>query len=145
MAFSPANTFTFYPADVDGSPAAFVVDLEQEPRPTHPSRITVSVSMLEPEPDGLRSEGEMEELDGLLTRIAPGATGKDKQFKLELLDKSYGTTSITAIGQMRPEEIRRGYKKIMDEAVRLNVARLVNIEGKTRFVVGKPEEELIEG
>jgi len=87
----------------------------------------------------------MEELDGLLTRIAPGATGKDKQFKLELLDKSYGTTSITAIGQMRPEEIRRGYKKIMDEAVRLNVARLVNIEGKTRFVVGKPEEELIEG
>jgi hypothetical protein len=88
----------------------------------------------------------MEELDGLLTRTAPGATGKDKQFKLDLLDKSYGTTSITAIGEMRPEEIRRGYKTIMDEAIRLNLAHLVTVEGKTRFVVGKPDEDItIEG
>ncbi len=69
MSFSPEFTGTFYPADVDGSPAAFVVDLEQEPRATHPTRITVSVPMLEPEPDGLRSEGEMEELDALQTKI----------------------------------------------------------------------------
>ncbi len=87
----------------------------------------------------------MEELDGLLTRIAPGAVGKDKQFKLDLLDRSYGTTSITAIGELRPEEIRRGFKPIMDEALRLGIAHLVKTDGKTRFVVGKPEEELIEG
>jgi hypothetical protein len=61
--FSPTFRGTFYPADVDGVPAAFVVDLEQEPIPSHPTRITVSVSMLEPEPDGLRSEAEMEDLD----------------------------------------------------------------------------------
>jgi hypothetical protein len=60
---------TFYPADVDGSPAAFVVDLEQEPRATHPTRITVSVAMLEPDTDGLRSEQEMEDLEALQARI----------------------------------------------------------------------------
>src|ERR1700710_500592 len=69
MAFSPEFTGTFYPADVDGSPAAFVVDLEQEPRATHPTRVTVSVSMLDPEADGLRSEAEMEDLDVLQTKI----------------------------------------------------------------------------
>jgi hypothetical protein len=67
--FEPSFTGTFYPADVDGAPAAFVVDLEQEPRPTHPTRITVSMPMLEPEPDGLRSEGEMEDLDTLQTKM----------------------------------------------------------------------------
>lgn len=67
--FEPSFTGTFYPADVDGVPAAFVVDLEQEPRPTHPTRITVSMPMLEPEPDGLRSEGEMEDLDTLQTKM----------------------------------------------------------------------------
>ena len=61
--FEPSFRGTFYPADVDGAPAAFVVDLEQEPRPTHPTRVTVSMNMLEPEPDGLRSEGEMSDLD----------------------------------------------------------------------------------
>jgi hypothetical protein len=75
MAFAPANSFTFYPADVDGSPAAFVVDLEQEPRATHPTRITVSVSMLEPQPDGLRSESEMEELDSLQTELTKRLAG----------------------------------------------------------------------
>lgn len=63
--FTPTFRGTFYPADVDGAPAAFVVDLEQEPMPTHPTRITVSVSMLEPEPDGLRSQAEIADLDGI--------------------------------------------------------------------------------
>jgi hypothetical protein len=67
--FTPAFTGTFYPADVDGSPAAFVVDLEQEPRDSHPTRITVSVPMLEAEADGLRSETEMEDLDVLQTKL----------------------------------------------------------------------------
>jgi hypothetical protein len=72
--FSPAFTGTFYPADVDGAPAAFVVDLEQEPRATMPTRITVSVPMHEPEPDGLRSEGEMEDLDTLQTKLTDRLT-----------------------------------------------------------------------
>jgi hypothetical protein len=67
--FTPAFTGTFYPADVDGSPAAFVVDLEQEPLPSHPTRITVSVAMLEPDLDGLRSGTEMEDLDSLQSKI----------------------------------------------------------------------------
>ena len=67
--FEPRFTGTFYPADVDGAPAAFVVDLEQEPRPTHPTRVTVSMNMLEPESDGLRSEGEMEDLDLLQAKM----------------------------------------------------------------------------
>ena len=67
--FTPAFVGTFYPADVDGSPAAFVVDLEQEPRSSHATRITVSVPMLEAEPDGLRSEGEMQDLDTLQTKL----------------------------------------------------------------------------
>ena len=67
--FSPAFVGTFYPADVDGSPAAFVVDLEQEPRISHATRISVSVPMLEPESDGLRSEGEMQDLDDLQTKL----------------------------------------------------------------------------
>ena len=68
-AFAPAFRGTFYPADVDGAPAAFVVDLEQEPRASHPTRITVSMGMLEPEADGLRSEGEMQPLDALQEQI----------------------------------------------------------------------------
>jgi hypothetical protein len=67
--FEPSFRGTFYPADVDGAPAAFVVDLEQEPRPTHPTRVTVSMNMLEPESDGLRSEGEMEDLDILQAKM----------------------------------------------------------------------------
>ena len=63
--FVPTFRGTFYPADVDGAPAAFVVDLEQEPLPSHPTRITVSLEMLEPESDGLRSEAEMQDLDGI--------------------------------------------------------------------------------
>jgi hypothetical protein len=75
--FAPTFRGTFYPAEVDGAAAAFVVDLEQEPQPTRPTRITVSVSMLEPEPDGLRSEAEMADLDGaqekLMVRLARAA------------------------------------------------------------------------
>jgi len=77
----------------------------------------------------------LEELDGLLIRIAPGSTGKDKQLKLDLLDKVFGTTSITAIGDMKPEEIMNGYKRIGLEAITLGVAELVDLpDGKKRLV-----------
>ncbi len=77
----------------------------------------------------------MEELDGLLIRIAPGSTGKDKQLKLDLLDKVFGTTSITAIGDMKSEEIMDGYKRIGLEAIALGVAELIDLpDGKKRLV-----------
>ncbi|MEW6610670.1 MAG: AAA family ATPase [Patescibacteria group bacterium] len=77
----------------------------------------------------------MEELDGLLIRIAPGSTGKDKQLKLDLLDKVFGTTSITAIGDMQPEQIMDGYKRIGLEAIALGVAELIDLpDGKKRLV-----------
>lgn len=66
---------TFYPAEVDGALAAFIVDLEQEPRKTLPTRITVSVEMTAPTDDGLRSDEEGADLDDLLdqltSRLAP--------------------------------------------------------------------------
>ena len=69
---------TFYPAEVDGSPAAFVVDLEQEPRKALAYRIVVAIPMRDPTDDGLRSEDEM----GTLDRIRDGFTGEIKELAL---------------------------------------------------------------
>ncbi len=60
---TPRPSLTFYPAEVDGLPAAFVVDLEQEPQKALASRIVVAVPMRSPTEDGLRSEREMGALD----------------------------------------------------------------------------------
>ena len=57
------SSFTFYPAEVDGDPAAFVVDLEQEPRNDLRTRIVVAVPMRDPSEDGLRSDDETGTLD----------------------------------------------------------------------------------
>lgn len=78
----------------------------------------------------------MEEIEGLLSRIAPGSTGKDKTLKLELLDEVFGTTSMTAIGEMKLDELRTGYRKLMDEAVTRDLAYYVDIDGGKRFKVG---------
>ena len=76
----------------------------------------------------------LEELDGLLTRIDPASTGKGKQLKLDLLDKIFGTTSMTAIGELRPEQIMEGYKKIWLEAVKMGIAEIVEVDGRKRLV-----------
>ncbi len=76
----------------------------------------------------------LEELEGLLYRIEPSSTGKGKQLKLELLDKVFGTTSMTAIGELRPEEIMVGYKKLGLEAVAMGVAEIIEIDGRQRLV-----------
>jgi regulator of RNase E activity RraB len=62
-------SLTFYPAEVEGSPAAFIVDLEQEPQKALSTRIIVSVPMLAPTEDGLRSEVEMAALDDVQEAI----------------------------------------------------------------------------
>jgi len=70
----------------------------------------------------------------LLGRIFPGSTGKDKQSKLEMLDSVFGTTSSTALGEMKIEDLQKGYKGIMDGAVKLGLAEYVEVEGKKRLV-----------
>ena len=64
----------------------------------------------------------IEEVDGLLTRIAPATTGKDKQLKLDLLDMVFGTTSDTAIRELSPEALKTGYKFLIEKAVELGAA-----------------------
>jgi hypothetical protein len=91
----------------------------------------------EEEKAGWRRERDkwLEELDGLLIRIAPGAVGRDKQLKLDLLDRVFGTTSTTAIGEMRPEHIAEGYKKLGLEAVAMGIAEIVELpDGRKRLV-----------
>jgi hypothetical protein len=79
----------------------------------------------------------MEEIEGLLARIAPGNTGKDKTLKLELYDEVFGTTSITAIGEMKLEELRAGYRKLMDLAVEKGMAHFIEIDGQRKFRPGQ--------
>ena len=75
-----------------------------------------------------------EQIDGLLTRIAPGSTGKDKQIKLELLDKVFGTTSETAIGSLPIDRLRGGYEELGHEAVAMGIAEIIEVEGRKRLV-----------
>lgn len=83
----------------------------------------------------------LEELEGLLIRIAPSATGRDKQLKLDLLDKVFGTTSTTAIGELKPEQIAEGYKKVGLEAVAMGIAEIIDLpEGRKRLVAKQKDE-----
>jgi hypothetical protein len=56
-------SFAFYLSDVEGSPASFNIDLEQEPQKALSTRIIVSVAMFAPNEIGLRSEAETAALD----------------------------------------------------------------------------------
>ena len=76
----------------------------------------------------------VEELNGLLDRIAPGTGKAEKQLKSDLLMFALGSASDTAIAEMRPEIIREGYKKIGDEAVKRGLAVIIQIDGKNRLV-----------
>lgn len=86
----------------------------------------------------------IEEIEGLLIRVAPGATGKDKQYKLELLYKVFDLTSFTAIKQMRPEDLKESYKALMDLIVEDGKASYVEREGKKHLLIKKKEEEKVE-
>lgn len=76
----------------------------------------------------------IENLEGLLTRIEPASTGKGKKLKLDLLDKVFGTTSMTEIGEMSVPVLKDGYKKIGLEAVALGIAEIIEDDGKKRLV-----------
>lgn len=76
----------------------------------------------------------VEELSGLLDRIAPGTGKVEKQLKSDLLMFAFGTASDTAIAELKPEAIREGYKKIGNEAVKRGLAVIIQIDGQNRLV-----------
>lgn len=82
----------------------------------------------------------IEEIEGLLTRVAPSFNGKDKQLKLEILYKVFGTTSMTAIKGLMPEALRQGYRKIMDLLVDAGLAEYIKRNGETMLAIKKRED-----
>jgi len=83
----------------------------------------------------------IEEIEGLLTRIAPGYNGKDKQFKLDTLYEVFGTTSMTAIKGLMPNILREGYRKIMDLIVKAGMAEYTKKNGQTVLVIKRKEDQ----
>ncbi|MBL8610174.1 MAG: DUF695 domain-containing protein [Myxococcales bacterium] len=63
------TAFNFYPAEINGSPAAVVVDLAAEPDASRPYRIAVRFDLREPDEEGLRSEDEEKALEALDEKI----------------------------------------------------------------------------
>lgn len=57
----------------------------------------------------------LEEIEGLLTSIAPGQSSAEKKFKVDILFDIFATTSWVAIQQMPPEQIKDGYERIRDK------------------------------
>jgi len=95
---------TFYPAEVDGAPAAFVVDLEQVPRKKLGARIVVAVPMRDPTEDGLRSEDEM----GTLDRVQEVITDRlEEAYGAELVGfyDLNGATTLVFYGEGKPTPI----------------------------------------
>lgn len=86
----------------------------------------------------------VEELEGLLNRIWPGSTGKDRTERLDVLDTVFQTTSMTAIGEMKIDELRSGYRAIMDIAVAKGMAHYVELDGRQKFTLGAPADVLNE-
>lgn len=62
-----------------------------------------------------------EEIQNLLTSVAPGATSNEKKFKVDVLFNVFGTASETAISQLRPGELKDGYEKIRDYCLKLGL------------------------
>lgn len=83
---------------------------------------------------------QLERIDGLLSRIWPGSVGKDKAAKLEILEQVFGTTSETEIKQMRPEDLKEGYRYLQDLVVSAGFAKYITKEGKKVMVVSGPQE-----
>jgi hypothetical protein len=81
-ATSPRSNLTFYPAEVDGVPAAFLVDLEREPDASLPYRIVVAITMRAPASNGLRAAKEADKLDGVQRNIA------------DILSENYGAELV---------------------------------------------------
>lgn len=78
----------------------------------------------------------IEKIEALLTRIAPASTGKDKALKLDLMEEAFSTASWTELGTLPLQDLRGGYRILMDIAVRDNLggAHYVDRGGKPYIV-----------
>jgi hypothetical protein len=83
----------------------------------------------------------LEEIDGVLIRAFPSSAGKDRQTKLEILSEIFGTTSETALRDIYPERLAKGYHEILDYLVDHGYAEYIEREGKRRLAFKKPEEK----
>ncbi len=83
----------------------------------------------------------IEEIEGLLARVAPGYNGADKQFKLDTLYKAFGTTSMTAIKGLMPDALKDGYREIMDLVVEAGRAEYKKKGGQTMLVIQRKEDK----
>jgi hypothetical protein len=67
----------------------------------------------------------LEEIEALLTMVAPGVTGKDKQYKVQVINEAFrGMASWEAIKQLHPDEIKAGYERIRDRVIKDGLATL---------------------
>lgn len=83
----------------------------------------------------------LEEIDGLLIRVAPASNGKDRQFKMDTLYKVFNTTSKTAIEGLMPEQLKEGYRKIMDLIVKAGLGEYVKKENQTILMLKTKQEK----
>jgi len=83
----------------------------------------------------------LEEIDGLMNRIAPASVGKDRQLKLELFDKVFGTTSETFMRELSPGLLKEGFKRLCDTAVELGLAQYIERDGKKMIAIGQKTTE----
>lgn len=56
-----------------------------------------------------------EEVQGLLVKHIPGQSAVDKQRKVELIEKYFGTKSWTKVESMRSDDISAAYRKLLNE------------------------------
>jgi hypothetical protein len=82
----------------------------------------------------------LEEIDGVLARAFPGSVGKDKQSKLDILSFVFGTTSETALRELHPEKLTKGYLEILDYLVDQGYAEYFERDGKKRLAFKNPQQ-----
>jgi len=55
----------------------------------------------------------LEEIEGYLVSIWPGQSAKEKKLKSDAVFAAFGTRSWTAVEELRPEQLKEGYKIIV--------------------------------
>lgn len=55
----------------------------------------------------------LEEIEGYLVSIWPGQSAKEKKLKVDAIEYAFGTRSWTAVTELHPEKLKKGYEKIV--------------------------------
>ncbi len=56
----------------------------------------------------------LEEIEGYLVSLWPGQSAQEKKLKSDAVFSAFNTRSWTAVGEMKPEELKEGYFKIVE-------------------------------